>query len=75
MTKEKVPMADGSIDAMSEPRLFQQITVTVDIWAPRGSDFDIHTVADNVQISACNAVEAAVKEIALPEQGLEVVVR
>lgn len=63
------------MSVMFEPRLFQQVTVTIDIWAPRGSDLDIHTVADNVQITACNAVEAAVKEIELPEQGLEVVVR
>ena len=63
------------MSAMSEPRLFQQVTVTIDIWAPRGGQVDIHSVADNVQISACNAVEAAVKEIALPDEGLEVVVR
>ena len=68
-------MADATLDVMSEPRYFQQVTVTIDVWAPRGSDVDIHMVADNVQITACNAVEEAVKAIECPDQGIEVVVR
>ena len=68
-------MTDATLEPMSEPRLFQQVTVTIDVWAPRGSDFDIHAVADNVQITACNAVEEAMKGIECPDQGLEVVVR
>ncbi len=65
----------ATLENMSEPRYFQQVTITIDVWAPRGSDIDIHTVADNVQITACNAVEEAVKSIECPEQGVEVVVK
>ena len=63
---------------MSNPgaKLFGQITVTIDVWVdPRETTVARSDVLDNVQISACNAVEAAMKEIDAPDQGIEVVVR
>ena len=64
---------------MSNPgpaRQFQQVHITVDVWVdPETSSTSAWAVADNVQISAVNAVEAAMKEIEAPDNGVEVVVR
>lgn len=64
--------------AMSNPgaKQFQQVHLTIDIWVdPERADTTAWIVADNVQITACNAVEAAMKEIEAPDHGIEVVVR
>lgn len=63
---------------MSNPgaKQFQQVRITVDVWVdPETSDSSAWVVADNVEITARNAVEAAMKEIEAPDHGIEVVVR
>lgn len=64
---------------MSNPgpaRQFQQVHIAIDVWVdPETSSTDAWAVADNVQISAYKAVEAAMKEIEAPDNGVEVVVR
>jgi len=66
-------------DTMSNPgpaRQFQQVHIKIDVWVdPETSSTDAWAVADNVQISAINAIEAAMKEIEAPDNGVEVVVR
>jgi hypothetical protein len=64
--------------AMSNPgaKQFQQVTLKIDVWVdPETSDATAWAVADNVSVTACNAVEAAMKEIEAPDHGIEIVVR
>ncbi len=62
--------------ANSGAKHFQQVKLTIDVWVdPTRTDAEMWAVADNVQISACRAVERAMKEIDAPDQGIEVVVR
>lgn len=58
------------------PKQFQQVHLTIDVWVdPETADTSAWMVAENVEISARNAVEAAMKEIEAPDHGIEVVVR
>ncbi len=64
--------------AMTNPgaKQFQQVKITVEVWVdPELADTTAWAVADNVQITAVNAVEAAMKEIEAPDNGVEVVVK
>lgn len=66
------------MDTMANPgaKQFQQVHITIDVWVdPETADTTAWAVADNVQISARNAVEAKMKEIEAPDHGVEVVVR
>lgn len=55
---------------------FQQVHLTIDVWVdPETADTSAWIVAENVEITARNAVEAAMKEIEAPDHGIEVVVR
>ncbi len=63
---------------MSNPgaKQFQQVHLTIAVWAdPETSDSSAWAVADNVDVTARNAIEAAMKEIEAPDHGIEVVVR
>ena len=66
-------------DTMSNPgpaRQFQQVTIKIDVWVdPETADTSAWAVADNVQVTAVNAVEAAMKEIEAPDHGVEIVVK
>ena len=64
--------------AMSNPgaKQFQRVTIVVEVWVdPELADTNAWAVADNVQISAYKAVEAAMKEIEAPDHGVEVIVK
>lgn len=66
------------MSAMSNPgaKQFQRITIHVEVWVdPELTDATAWAVADNVQITAVNAVEAAMKEIEAPDNGIEVIVK
>jgi hypothetical protein len=63
---------------MSNPgaKQFQQVHLTIDVWVDtETSDSSAWIVAENVDVTARNAVEAAMKEIEAPDHGIEVVVR
>jgi hypothetical protein len=63
---------------MSNPgtKQFQQVHLTIDVWVnPETSDSSAWAVAENVEISARNAIESVMKEIEAPDHGIEVVVR
>lgn len=64
---------------MSNPgpaRQFQQVTIKIDVWVdPETSSTSAWAVADNVEVSARNAIEAEMKRIEAPDHGVEVVVR
>lgn len=65
-------------DEMSNPgaKQFQQVKLTIDVWVdPETADTSAWIVAENVEITARNAVESAMKEIEAPDHGIEVVVR
>lgn len=66
-------------DTMSNPgpaRQFQQVTIKIDVWVdPETADTSAWAVADNVEVSARNAIEAEMKAIEAPDHGVEVVVR
>lgn len=64
--------------AMSNPgaKQFQQVKMTIEVWVdPELADTNAWAVAENVQISAYKAVEAAMKEIEAPDNGVEVIVK
>jgi len=57
-------------------KLFQQVKLTIDVWVdPAKTEATAWAVADNVQIEAVKAVEAAMKGIEAPDHGIEVCVR
>lgn len=57
-------------------KLFQQVTVTVDVWIdPENTEASMDMVLDNVGISMRNACDAVAKELDLPDNGIEVMVR
>lgn len=63
---------------MSNPgaKQFQQVKITVEVWVdPEVADTTAWIVADNVQVTAINAIEAAMKEIEAPDHGVEVIVK
>lgn len=63
---------------MSNPgaKQFAQVHLTIDVWVdPETSDSSSWAVADNVQVAAYQALEAAMKQIEAPDHGIEVVVR
>lgn len=63
---------------MSNPgaKQFQQVHLTIDVWVdPETAGAQAWSVADNVEVTAINAIEAAMKEIEAPDLGIEVVVK
>jgi hypothetical protein len=69
---------EGRVATMSNPtaKLFQQVIVTVDVWVdPTKTDAALDAVLDNVDISIRNACDGVAKELELPDQGIEVMVR
>lgn len=64
--------------AMTNPgaKQFQRRQITIEVWVdPETATTDAWAVAENVEISAYKAVEAAMKEIEAPDNGIEVVVK
>lgn len=58
------------------PKQFQQVHLTIDVWVdPETADTSAWAVAENVEITARNAIESAMKEIEAPDYGIDVVVR
>ncbi len=69
---------DPEEDTVANPgaKQFQQVHITIDVWVdPETSDSSAWAVAENVEISAKNAIEAEMKAIEAPDHGIEVVVR
>lgn len=55
---------------------FSQVKIVVDVWVdPTKTEASAWAVAEDVQIEAVKAVEAAMKEIEAPDHGVEVCVR
>lgn len=63
---------------MSNPgaKQFSQVHIKIDVWVdPETSDSTAWFVAEQVETTARNAIEASMKEIEAPDHGVEVVVR
>lgn len=75
----ETPPTEPQEAQMSNPgpaRQFQQVTIKIDVWVdPETADTSAWAVADNVEVSARNAIEAEMKAIEAPDHGVEVVVR
>jgi len=75
---QRVSDPRGKVVSMSNPgaKQFQQVKLVVDVWVdPTKTDATAWAVADNVQVEAYKAVEAAMKGIEAPDHGIEVCVR